>query len=202
MKEKIKDLSKKWWFWVIIVIIVVIGFSGGESSQEKTNSNSDSNNQVEQDVNNQMQETEKVVFLEGTNSEDFAEVLEGVTGIENIEGVITGDSITYTSANGKYSINIDANKDTKEIDYVRIIALTDEDATNVFMSLNRMDYKTENASEYTSWLVDNIGKDATTKIGDANFILSLSTSNHPILEMKTDGSDDYMNEQIDKALGE
>lgn len=202
MKEKIKDLSKKWWFWVIIVIILVIGFSGGESSQEKTNSNSDSNNQVEQDVNNQIQETKKVVFLEETNSEDFAEVLEGVTGIENIEGVITGDSITYTSANDKYSINIDANKDTKEIDYVRIIALTDDDATNVFMSLNRMDYKTENTSEYTSWLVDNIGKEATTKIGDANFILSLSTSNHPILEMKTDGSNDYMNEQIDKVLGE
>ncbi len=193
MKEKIKNLSKKWWFWVIVVIILVIGFTGGESSHDESKSNSDANNQV--------QETKKIVFLKGTNSEDFAEILEGVTGIENIEGVITGDSINYTSANGKYSINIDANKDTKEIDYVKIIALTDEDATNVFMSLNRMDYKTENASEYTSWLVDNIGKDATTKIGDANFILSLSTSNLPILEVKTDGSDDYMNEQIDKALG-
>ena len=111
-----------------------------------------------------------------------------------------GDSINYTSTNTKYGINIDANKDSKEIDYVRIFALTDEDATNVFMALNRMDYKTENDAEFTSWLVDNLGKESTKKIGDANFTLSLSTSNRPIIEMKTDGYDNYLNEQIDKAL--
>ena len=86
-----------------------------------------------------------------------------------------------------------ANKDTKEICYVKIISLTSEDATNVFMSLNRINYKTENNANYTGWLVDNIGKESTTKIGEASFILSLDTSNHFVLEMKTDDSDNYIN---------
>ena len=86
-----------------------------------------------------------------------------------------------------------ANKDTKEICYVKIIALTSEDATNVFMSLNRINYKNENNANYTSWLVDNIGKESTTKIGEANFSLSLYTNNHSVLEMNTDGSENYIN---------
>jgi len=191
MKEKLKVLSKKWWFWVIVVIVLCGLFSGGTSEEEPTPKDE-----------NKIQEVEKVVFLKGTNAEDYVKALEGVTGIDKIEGKVIGDSINYSQANSKYSVNLDADKNTKEIDYVRIIALTNEDATNVFMSLNRMDYETENDAEFTSWLVDNLGKESTKKIGDANFTLSLSTSNNPIIEMKTDGYDDYSKEQFDKALDE
>ena len=62
-----------------------------------------------------------------------------------------------------------------------------------------MNYTTENDAELTNWLTGNIGKKATTKIGDANFELGLTTNNYPYIIMKTDGSDDYMQEQIDKA---
>ena len=61
------------------------------------------------------------------------------------------------------------------------------------MSLNRINYKTEDNANYTGWLVDNIGKESTTKIGEASFILSLDTNNHFVLEMKTDDSDNYIN---------
>ena len=47
--------------------------------------------------------------------------------------MISEDLITYTSENSKYSIKMIANKDKKEICYVKIIALTSEDAINVFM---------------------------------------------------------------------
>lgn len=184
MKEKIVELSKKWWFWVIIVVLILICFASGDPNEQEKESNN------QQDY--QIQQSEVVTFLEGTNSDDFADILENVTGIENIEGNIIGNSINYSKNNNKYSINIDANKDTKEIDYVRVICLTDEDETNVLMAFNRMDYKSENDAEFTNWLIENIGKESSKKIGDANFYLSLSTSNHPILEMKTDGSDDYM----------
>lgn len=181
MKEKIKEVSKKWWFWAIVIIVVLMAFSGIGDNEEK-NTNNDNN------VKEQIQETKTNKFLEGTNSDDFAEVLKSVTGIENINRVISDDLITYTSENSKYSINMIANKDTKEICYVKIITLTNDDATNVFMSLNRINYKTENDANYTNWLVDNIGKKATIKIGEANFSLSLDTSRYFVLEMKTNSS--------------
>ena len=35
MKEKIKDLSKKWWFWAIVIIIVLAPFSDMGDNKEK-----------------------------------------------------------------------------------------------------------------------------------------------------------------------
>lgn len=162
---------------VIVMTVMCVALSEETSNHKEDNVVND----------NQIQETEKTTYLEGTNSDDFAEILKSVTEIENLDGIVNKNSITYTSENDKYNVTIVANKDTKEICYVKIISLTSEDATNVFMALHRMNYTTENDGDYTNWLVDNIGKEATTKIGDANFILSLSTSNHPILEMNTDG---------------
>lgn len=186
MKEKIKEFSKKWWFWAIVIIIVVAAFSDTGDNKEKNKNNYNN-------VKVQTQETKINKFLEGTNSNDFAEILKAVTATENIDSVISDDLITYTSENSKYNTKIIANKDTKEICYVKIIALTNEDPTNVFMSLNRINYKNENKGKYTSWLVDNIGKEAKIKIGEANFYLSLDTNNHSVLEMKTDGSENYIN---------
>ncbi len=186
MKEKIKELSKKWWFWAIIIIFVIAAFSDMGDNKEKNKNNYNN-------VKVQTQETKTNKFLEGTNSDDFAEILKAVTATENIDSVISDDLITYTSENSKYSVKMIANKYTKEICYIKIIALTSEDATNVFMSLNRINYKNENKGKYTSWLVDNIGKEEKTKIGKANFHLSLDAKNHSVLEMKTDGSENYIN---------
>ena len=175
MKEKLKVLSKKWWFWLIIVVVVCSLFS--TPTDEKETPKDD----------NKVQETEKVKYLKGTNADDYADILESVTEIDKIEGTVNGTSIKYSKANFKYSVTLSANSETKEIEYVKIEALTKEDSTNVFMSMNRMDYETENIGEFTSWLVDNLGKESTKKIGDANFTLSLSDSNYPVIEMKTDG---------------
>ncbi len=179
MKNKIKELSKKWWFWVIVIIIIIMCFPNTDNN-EKQKKNIDTKEQIQETTNN--------TFLEGTNSDDYAEILKSVTGIENINSSTSENLITYTSENSKYSIKMIANKDTKEIYNVRIITLTKEDPTNVFMSINRINYKTENNANYTNWLIENIGKKATTKIGDANFSLSLDTSNHPILEMKANNT--------------
>lgn len=191
MKEKLKVWSKKWWFWVIVVVLVfaIIG-SFGEDSKPSTNNT--------QTIENK-EDKQEVIFLEGTNSDDFVSVLSSVTGITDITGTEIGDSITYAKSSDKYSISVDADKTTKKIDYVRVICLTDEDPTNVFMSFNRMNYIDGDAGKFTDWLTKNIGKTSSLKIGNANYELSLSTSNKPILLMKSDGSDKYMEEQIDKA---
>lgn len=192
MKEKLKVWSKKWWFWVIVVFLI-IGLFGGTTTEDSPSTAKQDNNE------SKTKQQEKVIFLDGTDSEDFVSILSSVTEIKDITGVEIGDSITYAKSNDKYSISLDADKNSKKIDYARVMSLTDEDPTNVFMAFNRMDYTGEDDAELTDWLIKNIGKKATKKIGNANFELDLSATNHPVLTMKSDGSDDYMQEQIDKA---
>ena len=108
-----------------------------------------------------------------------------------------GDSIIYTKETDKYMIRVDANKKTKEIDYIDIYCRTDEDPTNVFMSLTRLNYPGENDDEFTKWLTDNIGKNSTKKIGNANFELAISSEDFPILFMRTDGQSEYSEEQAE-----
>ncbi len=192
MKEKLKIWSKKWWFWVIVVILVlgILGSFGSDIDDGKEKKANDKPESKQQEV---------VTFLDGTNADDFISILSSVTGITDIKGVEVGDSITYAKSNNKYSISLDADKESKKIDYVSVICLTSEDPTNVFMSFNRMNYEGEKDSELTDWLVKNIGKKATIKIGNANFELSLSANNHPVLTMKSDGSDAYMEAQLKKV---
>lgn len=62
MKEKFKDLSKKWWFWVIVVVIVlgIIGACfGGETSNNNSSNNSSSNYNKNSNETNKKEETKK-----------------------------------------------------------------------------------------------------------------------------------------------
>lgn len=179
-----KPFYKAVWFWVIILIVIIL--SHFVDIDDNGNKTSKSN------VTNQIQEKEAHQFLEGTNSDDFSEILKGVTGIDNLDSVISEELISYTGENSDYNIKIIANKDTKEIGYVRITAFTSEDATNVFMSLTRMNYITENKAAYTDWLVNNVGKESTTKIGKSIFRLTLDSNNNSILEMQADGGKGYI----------
>lgn len=182
-KEKNVNYLKEWWVWYI-VIIIFIGFITPFFKNEESKDNSEKIQEI-QEPSNTLKQENIIKYLNGTNSDDFIEIIKAVTYIENISNTTNENDILYVGENQKYNINMNANKDTKEISYLKITSLTNEDSTNVFMSINRMDYTTENAGDYTKWLVANIGKESTIKIGDAYFSLSLSLNNHPILEVKT-----------------
>ena len=62
---------------------------------------------------------------------------------------------------GKYNVVGFYERKTKKIYYVSVGCLTSQDANNVFMAFNRMDYLEENDAELADWLIDNIGKNAT-----------------------------------------
>ena len=172
MKNKIKKIHKKWWF-IITIVIIIGGIYFVNTMQGKTQTNKNN-------------KTKEIIFLKNTNSDEFAKHLKTVTSIKNIHGIDNGKFINYSAANDKYTINISANKKTKEINYVRIISLTNEESTNVFMVFNEMNYKKENDKEFTKWLTKNIGKKSTKKIGDANFKLNINPSKQTFIEMKTD----------------
>ena len=59
--------------------------------------------------------------------------------------------------------------------------------------MNRINYKNENNVNHKNRFVDNIGKEETAKISETNFSLSLGKNIHSVLEVKTDGSKNYIN---------
>ena len=208
MKETFQKLIKKWWFWVIaaLAFLTIISMFVPRNNTEIQNStvSSESTNNSKENNSSKANNEEKVVFLEGTNFDTFAETLSKATGISKISKTESGGSVTWYTSSDKYGISIDADKKTRKIGYIRIICMgntTNNEALKCFLTLTQLNYSTENDSEFTNWLTDNIGKNAKTKIGDANIELMQSTSNLPIIELKTDGYDDYCLEQIDELLG-
>ena len=79
-----------------------------------------------------------------------------------------------------------------------MMALQSEDYTNFFVALSRLEYNGSDKNLCFNWINDNLGKEATTKIGDANIQLSLGTNKKPILELHTDGNEQFQKEQLDK----
>ena len=61
--------------------------------------------------------------------------------------------------------------------------LGDIDYDNFFIASTRMDYKNSNKALLLNWILENKGRNSTTKIGDANFKFSIGTNNKPILEI-------------------
>ena len=100
-----------------------------------------------------------------------------------------GDSIVYSSSNEKYGIELETNKNN-EINWISIYTLLKDknDYENFFIAISRLEYDGCDKSTIFNWIHDNLGNEATTKVGNANFKLYNGTSGTPILEVYTDGN--------------
>ena len=165
MEQSKKTFYKKWWFWLIIFFLLV-GIFGSQNETQKTN-NIENTNAVESN--------KQIVFLKDTNGKEFFNILCEVAELEKTNGIETGDTIDYETSNMNYSIELETNKNG-EINYIRMMALQSEDYTNFFVALSRLEYNGSNRSTCFNWINDNLGKEAKTKIGDANIQLSLGTN--------------------------
>lgn len=178
---------KKWWFWLIIILVLGVGYSISTSE-----------NSIFVDIDNTItSDSSKVVFLKGSNGKNFFKIVCDIINPENKYTNKLDESIMYEAYNLDYSIELETNK-SNEVNYVRMMAMQTEEYTNFFLSASRLEYSNSNKTEAFNWINDNLGNEATTKIGDANFKLYNGTNGKPILEIYTDGNDDFQNEQIDK----
>lgn len=191
MEKEKKPIYKKWWFWIIIVILVV-GIFGGNSNNT-TNINTSNTNTI------QIDNEEKVIFLKGSNGKEFFNILCEVAEVSKKEGVPIAETIDYTSSNEKYGIELETNQNN-EINWISIYTmLTDKnDYENFFMAISRLEYDSSNKAKCFNWIHDNLGKEAATKIGDANFRLYNGASGNPILEVFTDGNEDYQKKLVNR----
>ena len=184
MKKEGKFYNK-WWFW-LLVFLFLIGIVG--NSQQNNSSNSQKSNKKKET------NVESLVYLKGTKAKDFYGILCDVANLQKKEPSTTVcDSIEYSSSDANYLIEVGANKNTDEISYVTITPIQASDPTNLFMSLNRLDYNGKDSSEITNFIATNIGKTAEKKIGDLVFSTWISsTTGKTVLSAKTPDFDDYM----------
>lgn len=191
--EKVKQpIYKKWWFWLIVVFLILGLISGAYNDFNLTNETNNSNIIETSTIE------EKVTFLKGSNGKEFYNIMCEVANAEKKRGQDMKKTWLYETVNDKYSIEIEANKSTNEINYIRLMTFKDEDYENFFLAISRLEYDGSDRKTCFNWIKDNIGKENTTKIGDANFKLSIGTNKNPILEVYTDGNEKFQQEQIEK----
>lgn len=190
MEKEKKSIVKKWWFWLIVIIIILVAASGG----------SEENVVIETaEINNTIVK-ENITFLKNTNGKDFYNILCDVADISKKEPQEMGDSIIYESADTNYSVEIEANKNTQEIAYIRMMVLQKEDYENFFLAISRLNYDGSDSEKIYSWVHENLGEDTSMELGNVKFVLTVGTSGKPILEVKTNGYDEYSKEQMNKLL--
>ncbi len=190
MEKKKTEFYKKWWFWLIIVIFVIGIFgSSGSSNKNKESEQTSSQEQLQST-------TDKVVFLKNSNGKNFYSILCDVSQISNKAPLETEDTYDYSNSNNNYSISMCTNKNN-EICFISMMAYN-QDYENFFLAASRLEYDGSNKAEIFNWIHDNLGKEATTKIGDANFKLYIGATKKPVLEIYTDGNDEFQQQLIDK----
>ena len=201
-----ENFYKKVWFWLFIgfmIFIFIPAFIEGIQEGLSNSTTITTTNVLEikhENNNNSTKQEEKNIFLKGTNGQDFYEIVCSVGEIEKSKSQEMGETILYESANYNFSIEIEANKTTNEIAYIRMMALHASEYENFFNSVSRLEYSEAEKSEIFNWIYDNLGKETSTKLGNANFILTNGTNGKPILEVKTDYYDEYQKELINKLM--
>lgn len=175
------------------MLIGIIGSSGEEPKTQSEDTNSNSNEK----------DNEVITFLPCSNGKDFftilCDVIEADTSKCNVsKGANVGDSTLYTYGNAEYSFDVETNS-KNEVNYVEMLVYSGDDYKNFFLAISRFEYNSADKQKAFNWINDNLGKEATTKIGDANFKLSLTTTKKPVLEVYSDGNENYQKEQLNKV---
>ena len=192
MEKEKQPIYKKWWFWLIVVFLILGLISGAYNDFNLTNETNNSNIIETSTIE------EKVTFLKGSNGKEFYNIMCEVANAEKKKGQDMKKTWLYETVNDKYSIEIEANKSTNEINYIRLMTFKDEDYENFFLAISRLEYDGSDRKTCFNWIKDNIGKDNNTKIGNANFKFSIGTNKNPILEVYTDENEKFQQEQIEK----
>lgn len=135
--------------------------------------------------------TSDMPIISGSNAYDFTESLEQ-NGMPEAERTSTTDGYSFSSVDADYSYSIETDTEY-QISYGRFMVLSEDNGFLGFCASFPCD--ANSGTEAQSWVNNHIGKETSTTIGNAEFILSNGTQG-PILEIKAIGRDDYVQNQI------
>ncbi len=206
MEKEKKNIFKKLWFWLLMAFMIFIfipafieGIKEGLNNETVLSDYSINENKNIVESSETKNSEEEIVFLKGTNGKEFYDILCEVAGIDKKEPQAMGQTLIYDSSNMKYSVELESNKDTQEVAYIRMMAFQEE-YENFFLAISRLEYDGSDKGKIYNWVHENLGQDASIEIGCVKFVLTQGTNSKQILEMKTNGYDKYSKEQINKLF--
>ena len=141
--------------------------------------------------------TSKMPVIAGSDATDIVLDLQQTAGLEESQTVDGDGSITYTAANEKYiySILTDASG---AVASAQFHYLAGKDTEGFLSHCATMPYDGADIEAASQWVESNLGTDAKTEIGGAQFELSQGSTG-PILRIYANGIDDYL---ADKLIAE
>lgn len=126
-----------------------------------------------------------VQYLNATGKDIYDAVTKGESVKDPLTGDLSGWYMRAATVNG-----IDFEVDSKGYSG-RVLLITVMDSMNVgkteiYYKTLRAVFDGDDLDTITSWVKKNIGKEAETKIGDANVVLRLTVSKYPIMYIVDD----------------
>ena len=199
-----KPIYKNWWFWaIIVVILIIIGYAaGGDKSNEKVNTSSTySSSQTDpqeidkddhEDENQSSSETETTIpVVPGSNAYDITVSLKN-KGLPEADRSNSSDGYTFSATNEQYSYTINTDKNYA-LSSAKYYVFGDDNGFLGFCA--SFPYDGSDGNSAMKWVNDNIGTNVGTTINGVDFVLSVGNQG-PILEIKADGRDEYLQQQL------
>ena len=130
--------------------------------------------------------------------------LESLNGKEVFEKILKGENVSNRDEAGDFEWNMyiaDVNKVSIEVDSlgrngkvlcVTVMDLQNTDRTEMFYKALKCVFSGDDLKKATSWIDNNLGKEAAIKIKDANIVLALTVSNRPIMYIIDDEHLDWI----------
>lgn len=140
------------------------------------------------------EEKPEMPTIAGSDATDIIVDLAETAGLEEDHTIDEDGSFTYTAQNLQYGYSI-ITGDSGEIASARFYDLNGG-TDNFLAHCATLPYDDADIEAAQAWVTENLGTNAETKIGSANFELSVGTAG-PILAIRADGIEEYL---TNKAL--
>ncbi|MBQ3415939.1 MAG: hypothetical protein IJH39_11540 [Clostridia bacterium] len=183
---KDKSIIKQWWFWLIVILVILVspsiikGFTEGITEERK----------VEYTVNND--------YIVNSKAKEYFEKLCELNNIEKTEPIEMGDSWNYESSNETTNIQVNSNKETDEIYYIKIMALSEVNEQD-FLNACELEYKYNDVEQAKKWVKTNLRSNAWNTISFMHFRLT-EEKNNTMLEIYTLHGKDHEKEQEKESV--
>lgn len=136
----------------------------------------------------------KMPVIAGSDATDIVLDLQQTAGLEENKTVAGDGSITYAAANEKYSYSILTDA-SGAIANAQFYYLGGNDTEGFLSHCATMPYDGNDAEAASKWVESNLGADAQTEIGGAQFEVSQGSTG-PILRIFANGIDQYLSDKL------
>lgn len=178
MKKNIKIILTIIFAFIFLVAII------GESSDNSATTKSDNDTDVD-----------KYVYLEGSDASDAFGFLTDFVDLEypNTEPREIFDGMNeYYSYDEKYSVEINAEKETDKIASITVIGPNKDEAMNFFMALGRVEFDGKDKVEMANFIIENIDTDAEKIIGNIKISSWDNGHGRPVIKIEGKDLDKYL----------